>query len=194
MQWATIPMTWAPFLLSFRQLIFIGASTSSRVSLCHSSIAILNRSRYISLMRLMAKDISHALIVIWWTEIHQINVLLFTYFDPTLHTVPHCLRKIRKSLVPRKEKEGKSRLNKGKRPYCLASPTRPSMPPPFISPGPTTLVGPISLVRLSLDCAPHRRPHWSVSAKVAPPRVRVAPRQLHASHTLNKPLFANFYF
>ena len=59
-KWATIPWWGLHSLLDFQRSIFIGASTSNRVSLGHSPIVKLNRKRRISLMRSTVAHFSRA--------------------------------------------------------------------------------------------------------------------------------------
>ena len=82
-------------------------------------------------MRSTVTNISRALTAIWWTEIHQINVHRFMWFNPTLHALSRRLRKSREMLVHTEDKDEKYRLYKGRHSIGFLSHAWPSMPPPL---------------------------------------------------------------
>ena len=148
------------------------------MSLHDSSNAKLNCNRRISLKRLMAVNYAHAF------DRDLVNrsprdrrALISTIKSNCLHvaTSPENIKRV---ISPTRKKWRKiigyirgNTLMHFRRPLGLST-------PPLSSPGPTIPVGPIRFARLIL--APPRHPRGSLSAHVAPPRVSVAPLQLHA--------------
>ena len=106
-----------PLLLDFRRSIFIRASLRDHKSLHDSCNMRFNHDSRISLKRSTVMNLALVLMVIWWTEIHQINARRFAQSDLTHHAMSRRLQM--KLFVPRGANEGESSGIKGRGSFSL---------------------------------------------------------------------------